>query len=153
MLQNIKTLLEIVAILAAGTWAYCRFLKGRLFDHKLDIELAGEFFSVEGKMHVLARICIKNSGFTRISFQNDICVLRVYVPKTRTKQSFTDAIEWHRTATIPILVDKWIEPSETIHEEHLLFVADHENVVARLEVSVSNTESLWRASTVTVNTG
>jgi hypothetical protein len=153
ILEIISALLQIFAILAAGVWAYYKFLKGRLFKHKLDIELSGTFFSLEAGDHVLASIHIKNSGFTRVDFKTECCVLRIFTPKDRPNLDFTDATIWRRIATVPILNDhKWIEPSGVIQEEELIYCDHPVNVAVRLEVSVSDSKSLWRASTVTVNT-
>ena len=79
-LENVKILVETSAILAAGVWAYCKFVKGRLFQHKLDIELAGTFFNVASGDHIHACIHIKNAGFTRVNFDNEYCVLRIFIP-------------------------------------------------------------------------
>ncbi len=153
MLDDIETVIKIVAILAAAIWAYCKFLKGRLFKHKLDIKVSGKLSSLEAGDHVLASIHIKNSGFTRVVFETECCLLRIFAPQDRPNLDFTDATIWRRVATVPILKDhKWIEPSEVIQEEQLIYCDCQVNVAVRLEVSLSDSKSLWRASTVTVNT-
>lgn len=153
MLEDIKALLEIIAILAAGVWAYCSFFQGRLFQHKLDIKLSGTFFSLEAGDHVLASIHIRNSSFTRVVFETECCVLRIFTPRDRPNRDFTDSTIWRLIATVPILNDhKWIEPSEVIQEEELIYCDCPVNLAVRLEVSVSDSQSLWRTSTVTVNT-
>jgi len=152
-LENVKILVEITAILTAGVWAYCKFVKGRLFRHKLDIELTGNFFNVASDDHIHACIYIKNAGFTRVNFDNEYCVLRIFIPKYRPKRHFTDAAIWHRVATISILNDhRWIEPSEVIREEELISLEQPIDVAVRLEVSISDSRSLWQASSVIVKT-
>lgn len=152
MLDDIKTVIEIAAILAAGVWAYCKFIKGRLFKHKLEIKVSGKISSLKAGDHVLASINIENSGFTRILFESEYCVLRIFIPKDRPNQDFTDTAIWQRVATLAILEGhKWIEPSEVIQEEQLIYCDCPVNVAVRLEVSVSDSNNLWRASTVTVN--
>lgn len=153
MLDDIKAILQITAILAAGVWAYYKFLKGRLFQHKLDTKLSGKFYSLEAGDYVLASIHIKNIGFTRVNFEAECCVLRVFTPRNCPNRDFTDAIIWDRIATVPILSDhKWLEPSEFIQEEKLIFCDCPVNVAVRLELSVSDYKILWRTSIVTVNT-
>jgi len=154
ILENLNTLLQILAILFAGIWAYYKFIRGRLFHHKLDLELKGEFFPAKPAGHVLAQITVSNSGFTRVDLETECCVLRIFVPKDRSFQDFTDASIWGRVATIPILADHgWVEPSERICEEELITLHCGPVFAVRLVLDVSDSRSLWRASTVLVARG
>ena len=153
-LQDIKTLLEIVAIAGAGIWAYLKFVRGRLFRHKLDLNVEGEFLTIDGSAHVLVRITIRNIGFTSVSFDTECCVLRVFAAEQRPYLDFTDAALWHRVATVPLLEDhNWIEPSEVLQEQELIHIHSEPTVAIRLVANVSDSRSLWGASAIAVRSG
>lgn len=149
VLENLKTLLEIVAILAGGSFAYLKFVHGRLFHPKLDIEADGKEISVADKSQVLICVKVKNVGFSRVFLDEQMSVLRVFSEEERLNLDFTDAAMWRHIATVPVLRDhEYIYPLEVIREEELFCIDSKDKNCLRFEITVSSMERIWRASTI-----
>ena len=149
VLDNLRTFLEIVAILAGGTFAYMKFVHGRLFQPKLDIEADGKEISVTGKSQVLVCVRVKNVGFSRVIIDEKTSVLRVFIEEERLNLDFTDAAMWRHIATVPLLKDhEYIDPLEVVREEDLFCINDKEQNCLRFEITVSSVGRIWRASTI-----
>jgi hypothetical protein len=153
VLSNLRTILEIVAILASGTFAYMKFVHGRLFQPKLDIEADGKEISVTGKSQVLICVRVKNVGFTRFFIDEQMSVIRVFVEEERLNLDFTDAAMWRHIATVPLLRDhEYIDPLEVVREEDLFCINIEEQNCLRFEITVSGVRRIWRASIIVTRT-
>lgn len=148
-LGNVQSALTSMAIVAGGIWAYFKFIRSRLFHAKIEIQLDAEFAFGVSEDVVVASVQVKNVGFTKASFELDICSLEVCLSEFRPQLDFTDAARWRQVATIPILYHHhWLEPGETAREQEAITLHDRVDLAARLVAVVSNGQSLWKASTV-----
>lgn len=148
-LNNCKTILEIIALLAGGTFAYMKFVHGRLFQPKLDIEADGKEICVTGESQVLVSIRVKNVGFSRVYIDETTSVLRVFTEDQRPNLDFTDVAMWRRIATVPLLAaHEYIDPLEVIRETELFSIKCQEHSCLRFEITVSSVGRIWRSSTI-----
>jgi hypothetical protein len=108
-----------VAVIVGGIWAYFKFVKGRIFRPRVEIEMSGQWLDVDGKRWLLARIRVKNIGASKIQLRQEGSGLRVYALAS-DQPTAPAAAAWDRRKTSAILKKhSWIEPGETISDDIL----------------------------------
>lgn len=108
------------AVIIGGIWAYFKFVKGRIFRPRVEIEMSGQWLDVDDKKWLQARIRVKNIGASKISLRQEGSGLRVFVLAADQPTAPAAAV-WDRRKTCAILKKHaWIEPGETVSDEILL---------------------------------
>jgi hypothetical protein len=131
-LDNLKTVVDIigtaitgVAVIAGGIWAYFKFVKGRTFRPRLEVDLSGEWQSVgqwrrNRRQLLQARIRVKNIGASKVTLLQKGTGLRVSVLAANQPSPPAPA-GWDSRGVFVILKEHaWIEPGETISDDLLL---------------------------------
>jgi hypothetical protein len=110
-------LIQAVAIVAAAVWAYYKFVKGRTFHRRAELELDGSFLAVPSAA-VRARAVLRNTGGADIPLRAKI--LRVATYTTGDVDSRGQP-EWREIAKARVFTDHdWIESQETINDDVLI---------------------------------
>jgi hypothetical protein len=126
-LSEAKTWVDIVggvitavAVLVGAAWAYFKFVAGRTFRPRLEVTLSGQWrvHGSEAVFHV--RLNLKNIGASKVKLVQKGTGLRVSKLSTDAGVS-PDARSWESIQIFEILIDhEWVEPAESVTDEHLL---------------------------------
>src|SRR6516164_3819133 len=72
-LSNINTIVDTiskavtaVAVIIGGVWAYFKFVRGRTYRPRLEVDLAGQWWPVNGKWLLQTRVMVKNVGASKV---------------------------------------------------------------------------------------
>jgi hypothetical protein len=151
-LDNLKTVFDIIgtaitgiAVIAGGIWAYFKFVKGRTFRPRLEVDLSGEWQRVgqwrriNRRQLLQARIRVKNIGASKVTLLQKGTGLRVSV-LAANQLSPPAAAGWDSRGVFVILKEHaWIEPGETISDDLLLDLGTSAPVATLFEARL-----VWR---------
>jgi len=126
-LDNAKDIADIIssaitalAIIIGGAWAYFKFVRGRTYRPRVEMQLAGQWWRTEGKCLLRARVTIKNVGSSKLKLRQKGSGLRVSV--LDSDQSPPPASARWREGKVYTIFDQhdWIESGETVSDVVLL---------------------------------
>lgn len=126
-LDNAKDIADIVssaitalAVIIGGAWAYFKFVKGRTYRPRVEMQLAGQWWLAEGKILLQARVTIKNVGSSKLKLLQRGSGLRASV--LDSDQSPPPASARWREGKVYTIFDQhdWIESGETVSDVVLL---------------------------------
>ena len=107
----VGTLITALAVIVGALWAYYRFVKGRTYRPRLEVSMGGEWFTVDGKRLLLARVRLKNIGASVVELLQKGTGLRV---STLGDSDSPRTVSWMQGRVYTILDEHaWIEPGET----------------------------------------
>src|SRR5262249_6336609 len=117
-LDNFKTVVDIIgtivtaaAVIIGGIWAYFKFVKGRTFRPRLEVDMSGQWLKVDGKQLLQARIRVKNIGSSKVTLLQKGTGLRIGV-LAEQQPSPPAAATWDGQRVFVVLKEhQWIEPS------------------------------------------
>ena len=109
-----------VAVIVGGVWAYFKFVKGRIFRPRVEIEMSSQWLDMDGKKWLQARIRVKNIGASKIQLRQKGSGLRI-LALAADQPTAPAAAAWDRRKTCAILEKhSWIESGETVSDDILL---------------------------------
>lgn len=127
-LDNAKDIADIIssiatalALLIGGVWAYFKFVRGRTYRPRVEMQLAGEWWAAaEGKCPFRARVTIKNVGSSKLKLRQMGSGLRVSM--LDPDQPAPPASARWREGKVYTIFDQhaWIESGETVSDVVLL---------------------------------
>jgi hypothetical protein len=112
-------LVTAAAVIIGGIWAYFKFVKGRTFRPRLDVDTQGEWHVINGQRWLHSRVRLKNIGGSDVKLRQDGTGLRLsrLLPRDPTRKR----AKWESLTVCKIFEDHdWIEPGETISDDSLL---------------------------------
>lgn len=126
-LNDLETIVNIIgnavtalAIIVGGVWAYFRFVKGRTYRMRAEVQLSGGWSTIDSANVLHARVSIKNIGASKVALTQRGTGLRVSAVGASQAQP-PISIEWQSLAVFSIFKEhEWVEPDETISDELLL---------------------------------
>ena len=121
-----QALVTSTAILVGGFWAYLKFLRGRIYKPRLELDVKCKRCSAKGdlvRLHI--QISLKNVGLSRVSIDGESSAVRVHRSVELKHAGLIPDValesEWHRIGTFPLFVEHaWIEPSEVVQEHKMI---------------------------------
>jgi len=147
-LKDLQTLIQTLAIIVAGVWAYFKFAAGRILRKKLETNVTAEIIEDNEYSFVCVRMAIKNVGLTKVDINHDGSSLMV----KKSEIGWSDIIltgDWEQGTRFSILKDHhWIEARETIEDNQLLVFPGIDIAVLYLELRVSNGKNVWIAKSL-----
>jgi hypothetical protein len=125
-----QQIVQTLAILIGGIWAYFKFIRGRTFASRAEVSVKGTLFSLEDRQIIKATVFVRNTGASKITVEKQGKVIRLYGAKLLEASA---PIEWIQLRIDPIFESHgWIESQEIITEELLLPVSTaHDEDVSR----------------------
>jgi hypothetical protein len=147
-LDDIKTVADIVGTLITAltvflggvVFTYYQSVRGRTYQPRLEVSMAGEWLTVDGKRLLLARIRVKNIGASVVHLIQKGTGLRV---RALADADAPGAASWVPGRVHTVLHDhEWIEPGETVSDDVLLRLAVTDGHPVLFE-----TRLVWRSST------
>ena len=102
------------AVLVGGVWAYFKFIKGRTFAHRAELDVSPTLEASADSLYLSVAITLKNTGLSKLPLNDDMKVMRLF-GLTHTANSAVSAAKWERVLTVPILDQHaWLEAQETV---------------------------------------
>lgn len=107
---------QTVAIVAGGAWAYFKFIRGRLFHHRAELNLAADLVKVAESTALKVRLEVKNAGASQLPIASCEVIASV--------RSGTLVQKWTRVANsrTPIIRSQIVESQETVAGQELVEV-------------------------------
>jgi hypothetical protein len=116
----INDLVTATALGVGGLWAYIKFARGRTFVYRAEPSVSSEFKDFGNTKALLIMIELKNTGLSRIPFNDVMKVVRIFGFRSGSRDSSEP--EWERIFTGPCFQEhEWLEADENIADE-LLYV-------------------------------
>jgi hypothetical protein len=147
-LKDLQTLVQLFAVIAAGIWAYMKFVKGRIFYPRLEVSVSGTAVLREDVTTLMAGLKIKNVGLSRVDIRQEGTALRV-LSATDARPTTILAPDWNRLGTFSIFERHgWVEPGETIEENRLFTIAGANDRDYLLEAYIGSGKLVWTATCI-----
>jgi|SRR5229473_6209816 len=147
ILDCIKKIVEIVAIITGGVWTYYRFIRGRIYHPRLESAVHGRAFAQNGTDYLIASFRLKNLGNSKTSITNG-SGLRLFSCDLHSVVTPPDEPRWTRLATFPVFAKHgWIESGETISDEILCALPPNQ-IAIKLELRICGHKIEWNTKTV-----
>ncbi|MBS0641537.1 MAG: hypothetical protein JSS43_16850 [Proteobacteria bacterium] len=148
LLKDLLTLIQLIAVITAGLWAYMKFVKGRIFYPRLEVSISGTAVLRGDFTTLMAVLKVKNVGLSRIDIRQEGTALRV-LAASEAKPAVILAPDWKHLGTFSVFERHgWVEPGETIEEHKLLVVAGGEGKDYLLEVHLGSGKIVWTAVSI-----
>ncbi len=129
----VGTVVTAVALAVGGLWAYFKFVKGRTYRPRLEVEMSGQWRQLDGMDLLHARVTVRNIGNSAVTLLQRGTGLRVSVPAA-DQGTAPVAVAWTVLHVFEILGEhEWIEPGETVSDDVLLNLGIPEPVPVRFE--------------------
>jgi hypothetical protein len=99
------------AVIIGGVWAYFKFIRGRTFARRGELEA---YLSLEGSgrhLHFVVTVKFKNTGLSKIPLNHDMTFLQVFGTTSRP-----GAAEWTEVSPLIRILDQhdWVEAQEPV---------------------------------------
>lgn len=144
-------LLQMIALIIGGSWAYHKYARGRTFSERLIPEISGRLIQLEGKLYLAVTIQLKNVGQSVIGFRPGASSLDLFGYVDPTSTSIVD-VNNKPLAQLPVLTERKlsIEPNSILEETRFLFIPDSVEIALRLtlEIVSANDRDTWYASSL-----
>jgi hypothetical protein len=119
--MDLKTSTEVIsniatssAIVVGGIWAYFKFIRGRVFARRAELQVAAAIEKGVGAEYLTIAVTLKNTGLSKLPLNNNMKVARV-LGLTHDGSHHPSSPGWERIATLPILQHhEWLEAQETV---------------------------------------
>ena len=147
---SIQSVVQAIAFLVGGIWAYYKFVKGRSFQESLSPIITGRFASIDGAIYLVISIQIKNAGSARIDFNREGSALVVY-EYTPTSQPEIHTVADKRLTAFDVFNpnERYMEPNELIELKRFIAIPGPTRLAYRLEVEILSKSGLtWTAAAI-----
>jgi hypothetical protein len=147
--KAIAALVQAAAIVVGGIWAYFKFVRGRTFAPRCEIDLQTTLVT-NGAQHALrVEASLRNTGAAvKVGLDPDLKLLYVFgVPAAQWKPNTT--VDWgsHLSVTEIFASHGWLESQETIRDEAVIPVNAFDDArgvgVYRVECQLVGKMSWW----------
>jgi hypothetical protein len=97
-----------------GSWAYFKFIRGRTFAHRAELDVTASLEGETGRMLICAVITLRNAGLSRLPLNSKMKAVRL-LGAVMDHDGRAGAVSWERIVTLPILDQHdWLEAQETV---------------------------------------
>lgn len=144
---------QSVALIAGGVWAYFKFAKGRTFQDRLIPTVNAEFVLIDGSVFLVVTTQTKNVGSARIAFNPKASTVKIF-EYILSDTSQIVSVETKRLGSFTVLgdEDKYIEPNEVVQRQSLIVLPRVSIIGYQLEFEVLSVSGYsWRATTIAGN--
>ena len=145
-----SNVIQGVGLIAAGVWAYFKFIKGRTFQETLISTVSGRVLLIDGNAFLIVTTQIKNVGSSKVTLNQELSVLTVFEYVPPKTDEIVIAIDSPLTS-LPAFVDKksHLEPNEGIKTQRLLALPVLSRIAYRLELEIrSETDYKWQTMSI-----
>jgi len=137
-------------LIAGGTWAYFKFVKGRAFRESLIPLVDGRFVLIDGLAFLIVTTQVKNVGSSHVTFDREMSAVTIfeYVPPEADE---VVTVRDNELTLFWVFEDekRHLEPNETMKRQRLIVLSSVTKMAYRLEFVVrSNAGYVWRTMTI-----
>ena len=130
----IGTCVTVLAVLVGAVWAYYKFIRGRTFQARLNVEAQAEWLNDGATKLIRARVTVTNVGGSKVPIVNDGTTLQLATMKQAPELPGFLAT-WDPLRAVSIMKENpWLEPGEAVFED--VFVRAPENGLEIVELKV-----------------
>jgi hypothetical protein len=132
-LSNIaRNFAQVLAFLVGGAWAYLKFVKGRTFKYRAEIEITASLYSFDEEPAPVVEVTLKNTGLSRIPLsENQALVHWDWLPSSRWMaganadwvEVLSESVE--RQEPVPVLATPPSGEREAVRPGETLADAEH----------------------------
>jgi hypothetical protein len=148
--SSVQNVVQILAFLVGGWWAYFKFIKGKTFQESLIPLVSGCFIAVDSAVRLVVTIQVRNVGSSKIDLDHTDSVLFLF-EYISTDQSEIHTVAAKKLASFDVLNPKnrCIEPNGVIEVHQFIAISRPSKSAYRLEVEIlSESGSAWTASAI-----
>jgi len=143
-------LIQSLALIAGGVWAYFKFAKGRTFEDRLTPTVSGKLISIDEFVFLVVMMQLKNVGLSRIAFDQEASSLNVLEYIASEAREIV-SVKNDQLTSFKVFGDKdtYIEPNEIVERQTLIALPRVSSVGYQLEFEVlSDSGYKWRATAI-----
>jgi hypothetical protein len=146
VLDIISKIVPALAILVGGFWAYFKYIKGRLFYPRIELQVNGEVKIINSFPHLILNYQVKNIGLSKVDLDKEASGIRVLKYNPPDDSLEIESADWQSIGSFSILnKHSWIESSETIKENSLYSIIEMNKVVYKVELRIVGKGKSWEA--------
>lgn len=150
-----QSLITSLALLIGGIWAYFKFLRGRIYKPRMELNVECQIYLQKNnlvRLHV--RVILKNVGLSRVNINRENSAVRIYrVHDLEYVDLIPDGalkLEWCRIGTFSIFDEhQWIEPSEII-DDQIMINCQSIDPIFKIEATVMSETQQWCSSYISM---
>jgi len=144
-LEMAERISKILAIIAAGIWAYYHYFRGRIYKPRLELKVSGRLTPRKGGRYLLATVQIKNVGLSKVELKQRGTGLRIISIEEHVKEAKENGLKEKRLKTFPVFEHhKWIESGERITDQRFFGIPEGERIGLKLELRAVVGGIAWR---------
>lgn len=103
------------AVIVGGIWAYFKFVRGRTFANRAELNVSISFERADARLHLSAIFTLKNTGQSRIPLNSKMKAARLFGMVDSQESDGPAETRWERIKTTPIFEQhEWLEAYETV---------------------------------------
>ena len=149
-------LLQMLALIVGGSWAYHKYAKGRTFHERVNLKLNGKLNQVGEQVFLVVHIEVRNAGQSVIIFAPAFSSLILY-GYVGTRSTTIVSVQDVPLAQLPVFTraNLSLEPNGVLEETRLIFLPDNVELALRLECEIvsANNRDVWYTSSLVENPG
>ncbi|MEM8639981.1 MAG: hypothetical protein AAGG51_14370 [Cyanobacteria bacterium P01_G01_bin.54] len=162
-LDNLESLTKIIqsvitslGLLIGGIWAYFKFLKGRIYQPRMELSVDCEVYSQQDSpARLQIKAVLRNLGLSRINIDSESSGIRIYkaLERTAIDSMPADALEseWVRIGTFSVFDGQnWIDSSEKIRSEKII-ECNSRGMTFKVDIIVMSDDQQWYSSCVSIS--
>jgi hypothetical protein len=139
---------KIAAVLIGGSWAYIKFIKGRVYHVRLEPSIAARSFRRGESDCLLATVRVKNVGASKVDIEQRGTALRIFGCPVVGKIDMGVEIPWTRLKTVTIFdTHGWVEAGETI-DDMVMILLPRCLVAIKMELRIVANGKQWKARAI-----
>jgi hypothetical protein len=145
----VSHVIQSLAIITGGLWAYFKFRKSRTFQESLIPGVVGKFVTIDDRSYLIINTQVKNVGESRIDLLSASALIVFEYLLSPGEDIHTVAEK--RITSFDVFEDKdqYIEPNEIIERTRFIAIPSPLRLGYRLEIEViSSSGFTWRSSTI-----
>jgi hypothetical protein len=123
----------VIAIGAAGIWAYFNFVKSRTYHPRMELAVSGEIRTSGSSRYVVPRVTLKNIGQSKIALIQRGSGYRVWI--AADQGNHVAELAWSGGKPVYTMFEphRWIEPGESIFDETRLIRLPEATIAVKIE--------------------
>ena len=103
ILDIVSKIVPVLAILTGGFWAYYKYIKGRLFYPRIELQINGELDIIDSFPHLILKYQVKNIGLSKVELDKEASGIRVMKYNPPDDSLEIESANWKSIGSFPIL--------------------------------------------------
>ncbi|HXN92091.1 MAG TPA: hypothetical protein VN906_11470 [Candidatus Sulfotelmatobacter sp.] len=136
--QLVLNVVQALAVVLAGAWAYFKFIRGRTFARRAELDVDATVETAADRHVIRLKVTFRNTGLSKIPFKAKRKIASLSATSTSHFAPGAN-LTWQDVMITPIFeADEFVEAQETIQDEVLLPLDEKGGpwLAFRLEVEV-----------------